>query len=155
MKLLERFGPIILVLVSLGIACLFGYVATTRKLTSLESFFWQFLSLLIGLIGSFIFGRRAAQETVREILRSHARPAFRRLLSLHLGLQRQSIAIESLQNTELLEDYRRTLAELTGLVYMQVLTVVDALGDWEDVVPEEAEVLKKKLSADRPTEDWQ
>lgn len=156
MKTLERFGPpALLILVSLGIAYFFGNAVTERTLTGLESFLWQFFTLLIGLTGSFFFGRQSAQEAAKEIIKTQARPAFRQLLSLRSGFLQQSFLVELSQESESREDYKIIFSELAGLIYMQQLMVGDALGGWEDVVPEEVAKLKERLSADNTTEDGQ
>ena len=156
MKTLERFGlPALLILASLGISYFFGDVATKRPLNSLESFAWQFLSLLIGLTGSFIFGRQSAREAAREIIKPSARSAFRRLRSLYDSISRVAYTIEASQNSESLDDHRMILAELKGIVFMQLTTADDALEDWRDIIPEDVEELYGRLSADNATEERQ
>ena len=156
MKNLERYGPpIFLVLVSLGIAGFFGYVATTRKLTNLEGFIWQFLSLFIGLIGSFLFGRQSAKEAAREIIRPHARSAFRRLLSLYGGISQVARILDSSEQAESLDDYKLLLARLEGNVFWQLATADNALEDWRDIVPEDIDELYQEISDDNRTEDRQ
>lgn len=152
MNKLERYGPpALFILVSLVTAGFFGYVATTRALTTLESFVWQFLSLLIGLIGSFIFGRQSAQKAAREFIKLSSRSAFRRLLSLYESISRVAYTIESAQSSESPDDFQLKLAELEGIVFMQLQTASDALEDWRDIVPDEVKELQEKLSSDDTT----
>ncbi len=155
MKNLERFGPVLLILISLGVAGLFAYVATTRALTNLESGLLQFFAWLTGLIGSFIFGRQSAREAAREIIKPHARSAFRRLLSLYRSLYRVADDIESSQNFGSHEDYQAILAKLGAIVGEQLDTAEDALEDWRDIVPEDVEELRKELSPGNPMRDGQ
>lgn len=82
MKNLYHVGVGLLVLVFTGVSIFVAYTVTTRTLTGLESFFWQIFVFGVGLVGSFIFGRQSAREAAREIIKPHARSAFRRLLSI-------------------------------------------------------------------------
>lgn len=95
MKILERLAPYFLILIYLGVAGLFSYTATKRTLPPLESVILQLFAVLTGLGGSFIFGRQSAREAAREIIKPHARSAFRRLLSLYHSLSRVAVTIES------------------------------------------------------------
>ena len=82
MKHLERIGPALLIFVSISISVILAYIATKRTLSSLESTLWQIFVFASGLAGSFIFGRQSAREAAREMIKPHARSAFRRLLSV-------------------------------------------------------------------------
>ena len=160
MKILEKFWSelskyawlAVLAIVIVGILISFWYVANKRDFTSLESYFLQVFVAFVGIAGSFYSGRQSAREVAREIVNTHARPAFRLLLSLRSGLSHLSYIIASSQDSVSLEDYGKILAQLGGVVYMQQLMVVDALGGWEDIVPEEMEKLKERLSAQKITE---
>ena len=153
MKILERYAPFLLITISLIIACLFAYVATTRTLTGLESVILQFFSLLAGLIGSFFFGRQSAREAAREIIKPHARSAFRRLLSLYQSLSRVADVIESSQNSESPEENQATLAKLEAIVVEQLSSADDAIEDWRDIVPEDVKELDQRFSPDNTTGD--
>ena len=156
MKNLERFGlPSLLILISLGVAIFFVYVATTRTLTGLESALLQIFTLVAGLYGSFIFGRRFADEAAKELIKPHARSAFRRLSSLYLSLSQVADAIESSHDFESREDYQVILAKLEAFVFNQLATADDALEDWRDIVPEDVEELRQRLSSSNPTRDRQ
>lgn len=155
-SILSRFFWLaLLVLVIIGILTSFWYVANERAFTSLESFFLQVFVAIVGVAGSFYSGRQSAQDAAKEIVKTHAGPAFRHLLSLRAGLSYVSYIIESSRDFESFEDYKKILAQLAGTVYILQLTVVDALGGWEDIVPEEVERLKRRLSAEKTTEDGQ
>ena len=153
MKNLERFGPVLLVVISVGVAGYFVYVATARALTGLEGVLLQVIALATGLVGSFIFGRRSAHEAAREIIKPHARSAFRRLRSLYLSLSQVADAIESSHDFESREDYQMILAKLEAFVFDQLVTADDALEDWRDVVPEDVEGLRRSLSPDSTMRD--
>ena len=153
MKNLERFGPHLLILISLGVGGFFAYVATTRISTGLESFLWQAFTLVASVVGAFLFGRQSASEAAREIIKPHARSAFRRLLSLYQSLSQVASVIESSKNCVSREDYRIILATLKASVGEQLATADDALEDWRDIVPEDVEELRQRLSPDNATRD--
>ena len=155
MKNLERLWPVLLILISLGVAIYFAYITTTRTLTGLESFLLQIFTLVTGLVGSFIFGRQSAREAARDIIKPLARSAFRRLLSLYLSLSRVANILASSQDFESREDYEVMHAKLEGIVVEQLTTAGDALEDWRDIVPEDVEELYQRLSFDNPKRDRQ
>lgn len=148
MKHLERFGPALLLLFSIGISIILAYTATQRTLSSLESTLWQIFVFAAGLAGSFIFGRRSAREAAHEMIKPHARSAFRRLLSLYHSLSRAAAAIESGQISDSHENYQVALARLEEIVIEQLSTADDALEDWRDIVPEDVEELEQKRRSD-------
>ena len=138
--------PIGLVLVSLAVAGYFVYMATNRTLTQLEGTLLQLFTLLAGLAGSFWFGRQSASKAAQEIIRPHARAAFRRLVSLYASLARMSATIHSAQRLESVEDYQIILARVDASVEEQLLMADDALEDWRDIVPEDVKELKANRS---------
>ena len=137
----------LLVLVAIGVSALVVYTTTTRALTAVESTTWQVFILTAGLAGSFIFGRQSAKEAAKEIIKPHARSAFRRLVSLYESLSRASTQIQSLDNSESSEDYRFTFGILDAIITEQLSTADDALEDWNDIVPEDVEELKQNLES--------
>ena len=141
MKHLERIGPVLLLLFSIGVSVILAYTATTRTLSGLESTLWQIFVFSAGLAGSFIFGRQSAREAAREMIKPHARSAFRRLLSLYHSLSRAATAIEASQRSESHEDAQMALAKLEVIVVEQLAVTDDALEDWRDIVPEDVEEL--------------
>ena len=155
MKNLERLGSVLLVFISVGVAGYFVYVATTRTVTDLEGVLLQVIALATGLVGSFIFGRQSAHEAAKELIKPHARSAFRRLLSLYDSLSRVAYTIESSQNFDSQEDYQIAFAKLEGIVVEQLTTASDALEDWSDIVPEDVEELRQRLSLGNPKRDRQ
>ena len=95
MKNLNWILPGFLILISLGVSVLVVYTTTTRVLTAVESTIWQVFVLTVGLAGSFIFGRQSVTEAAKEIIKPHARKAFRRLVSLYRrslsGIERDKV----------------------------------------------------------------
>lgn len=153
MKHLGRIGPALLLLFSVGISIILAYTVTQRTLSGLESTLWQIFAFAGGLAGSFIFGRQSAREAAREMIKPHARSAFRRLIFLYLTLRRAATVIESAQHSESQENYQTMLARLEEIVIAQLLTADDALEDWNDIVPEDVEELKQKLRSEDTMED--
>ena len=146
MKNIGFVGIVLIILGILGIAGLV-FIAATRSMTTLENVFLQGLSLVIGIGVSLFVSRQSAEKTAREIIKPHARSAFRRLVSLYESLSRASTEIQSLDNSESPEDYRVTIGKLDAIVTEQLSTADDALEDWRDIVPEDVEELKQKLES--------
>jgi len=138
--------PVILVVASIVVAIIFVKVASERPLTQLESGFFQALALSLGLLGSFIFGRQSAKRSAREIIKPHARSAFRRLLSLYNSLSRLASTIDHARssNSNSMEE-EAVLDKLEAIVTEQIATADDALEDWRDIVPDDVDELRKKL----------
>ena len=146
MKDIGTAGIVLIVFGVLGITGLV-FIASTRSMTTLENVFLQVLSLLIGIGVSLFVSRQSAEKTAREIIKPHARSAFRRLVSLYESLSRASIEIRSLSDSASPEDYRVTFAKLDAIVIEQLTAADDALEDWRDIVPEDVEELKQKLES--------
>ena len=151
MKKSEYIVPGLLILVSIGILGIIGYVSTTRTLTNLEWIISQIFALVMGLFGSFIFGRQSAIKAGREIIKPHARSAFRRLLSLYESISRVANIIAMSKKPE---DLHVTFGKVEAIVIEQLATADDALEDWRDIVPEEVDELSRKLRTNR-TENQQ
>ena len=137
----------IFISVGVGASLLFGYTSTIRPLTNLEGIGFQIMALLISLAGSYWFGKQAAIDGARELIRPHARSSFRRLLSLYRSLSRQ-IAI--MENCDTPDDYPTTFASLEVIVHEQIYTADDALEDWADIVPDDVAELRKGFSEKPP-----
>ena len=146
MKDIGAVGIVLIIFGVLGIAGLV-FIAATRSMTTLENIFLQILSLLIGVGVSLFVSRQSAEKTAREIIKPHARSAFRRLVSLYESLSRASTAIQLTESSESSEDIRVTIAKLDTIVTEQLSTADDALEDWNDIVPEDVEELKQKLES--------
>jgi len=136
--------PSILILSSLATGWYFVQIASDRKLTDLEGVLLQGICLGLGLVGSYFFGKQSAKAAALEMIKPHARSAFRRLISLYKSLSRVSTIIA--QNEELKpNDQKIALAQISAIVSQQVDTADDALEDWRDIVPEEVDELKENL----------
>jgi len=139
----------------LGLVSLFVYLTVTRTLTKLEIILLQFIFLAIGLgIGfgvSFWVRQKAVEKAVKETITPHARSAFRRLASLYDSLLRASTVLRTLNASPAPDDYRIIFSKLDAIVNEQLNTADDALEDWRDIVPEDADELKQKLQPNNVT----
>ena len=139
--------PGLLILLSAVGFSTFAYVATTRPLSDLESVFLQVFSASTGLIGTFMIGRQSARNAASEVIKPHARSAFRRLMSQFQSLHRMASLIESSQSSKTPEQYKEVLARLNEIAITQISSADDALADWEDIVPEDVKELRQELSS--------
>ena len=113
----------LLILIGLGTSGLlsfFVYLAATRDLRSLESVLLQIISLGIGCGVSFFVDRQSVSDAAKEIIKPHARKAFRRLVSLYRSLFRAANVIESAQDSKSPENHRVTLAKLDTMTIVKV-----------------------------------
>jgi hypothetical protein len=142
----EKWIPLLLMCVAFSVAGFSIYIATQRTLTNLENTLLQAFSLISGLIGSFYFGKQSAVDAARDIIKPHARSAFRRLISLYESLSRVGVEIGNSKNSQ---SESVTIAKMEAIVIEQLATADDALEDWRDIVPDDVEELRKKLTTRR------
>ena len=145
--MIYSIAAVLLLIFCLLISAFFVYEADVRTVTALEAALFQIFALATGLTGSFIFGRQSVRAAARRMVKAHARPAFRRLISLYKGISRMAAIIERARNLRSDSEQREALAELSGLVISHLATADDALEDWRDIVPEELTDLRSLLSA--------
>jgi hypothetical protein len=126
-------------------------VAAHRELSSLENVLLQVLSLGLGLIGSYVLGVASARENAFEIVKPHARSAFRRVLSLYQSLSRllQTMSNDKAKIEGNLEAVI-IIEKFESIVIEQLATSGDSLEDWNDLVPEEIAALKSQVNAQGP-----
>ena len=110
-------------------------VSAFRPLSTLETALWQLISLVAGLYGSYLLGRRAARDSAMDLLRLHARSAVRRLMAIRESLRRLSVRIEEFQREE--NDHR--LDVIQAIVEERITLSDSAIEDWRDVAPEDAD----------------
>jgi hypothetical protein len=121
----------------------------------------QVVTLLLSIGTSIYAGRQSALKSAQELLRPHAKSAYRRTLSLSVLNRRFS---------QKLDEYDQRLDDLadpnTGAisathVHMSVdlfrvmaadlaTTIGDALWDWKDILPEELEQLEALSKESQP-----
>ena len=128
---------------SIAVSAFFVIVSSTRDLTALENTLLQVFSIGLGLAGSFIIGREGSKEAAVDLIKPHAKSAFRRVLSLYNSLSRLATAIEA-QKEQLSSNKAalHSLEKLQGIVIEQISTADDAMEDWKDIIPEELDKLK-------------
>ena len=141
MKNVETIAATLLIFISLMMMFLFAYTATQRALTEIEAIVFQILTLLAGIGGSYIFGRKTSKESIRETIEPHARSAFRRLISLYRSISHVATIIES----EEPRDDASKIDIIRAIVVEQIATADDALADWQDVVPEAVKEMRKEM----------
>ena len=130
----------VLVSVSLAFAAVMVFAASSRELSPLESSLFQAVILGGGLSGSFLFGRMSAMQAARDVIRPHARSAFRRVLSLHRSLYSLSVRIETLQE----EGDDRRLEVVRAVVDEQIVAGGDAMEDWRDIIEDDVDEILER-----------
>lgn len=151
-----RWGLVILAFAATGLIAYFVLdVATSTHPNQTAAGLLQVMTLSIGLVASFVSGRFSAQRAATDVIRPHARSAFRRSLGIFNSFNR---TITSLDDTDaqLAEqrdedgrvDFRLVRYALRAIrlqVTEQVGIAGDAMEDWRDVVPEEIERVETRL----------
>ena len=143
--IIDLLVPSLLILVSIVVACFFVKIASQRTLTQLENIMLQAFILGAGLIGSFVFGKQSAKQAAKELIKPHARSAFRRLIFLYQSLSRLAETIEQGKQENSRVNANMVLDKLEAIVVEQIATANDALEDWRDIVPEDVEELISKV----------
>jgi hypothetical protein len=137
-----------LIIACIGIAILFVVISLFKgNLTTTENILFQILMLGCGLTGSYYFGRNAAKQSAQDVIKPHAKSAFRRVLSLYYSLSRLAHKIEEYKikykDDSDKETTKHVLEVLENMVIEQISTADDALEDWKDIVPEEVKMIIK------------
>ena len=131
--------PLLIVAGAIALAVVMVNVSAERDLSTLELILWQVVSLLLGLSGSYWFGRNAARDSARDVIRPHARSAVRSLLGLRDSLRALIHRIEDYQDED--ADYR--LEVIQAIVEEQMPVSDSAIEDWRDITPEDvAEIIR-------------
>ena len=138
-----------MLLASLVAAIVLGWTSAQRQLSGVEAGLIQLFALSFGFLASFIFGQISAEHAGRELVRSHARSAFRRVLSLYRSLSRLASVIESDREATggRSGSAKGTLEKLEAIVVEQIATAGDAVADWRDICPKDVEELLGNTSA--------
>jgi hypothetical protein len=148
-KLLAKVPGFLLIVFACAVSVIYLQKASGPiKLTELENTLFQVISLGIGILGSFLLGGATAKENAINIVRPHAKSAFRRVLSLYSSLFRLRGTMERImRDLDGNPEAMTALERLKDLVTEQIETSADTLEDWEDLVPDELAKLKEKLAA--------
>lgn len=147
---MKSLSGIALILISLVGSGFFVRIGAERTFSNLENTLLQVFAIGIGIAGSVIFGRESARDAARELVKPHARSAFRRLVSLYKSLSRVAVAIEQARVQSVDGTSNATLDKLSAIVEEQLATADDALEDWNDIVPEDVRELRQQLRKDLP-----
>lgn len=138
----KRSGQI-LVGLAVVISIVFVAVAAFRDLSALENTLLQVFSLGLGLVGSYILGQASARDAAGEMIKPHARSAFRRLVSLTKSLSRLAQTMQDIRHTGGQNPQAAAIVDrLEAIVIEQITTAADALEDWRDVLPEDVKALQ-------------
>lgn len=138
-----------ILLVAVGI--LGGVVFGRKESTALEVGLTEGLVIAItGVTGglfTYIFSRASVESAARGLVKTHSRPAFRRVLHLYAGLQRLGASIDERRRILTAEVDQQGGVQLAfvqsalDLLYAEVVeqtaTADDAMNDWRDLVPDE------------------
>ena len=139
MKNFDKIAATVLIVIALAFMTLFGLTAIERPLTGMEAIVFQIISFFAAFWGSYVFGRESSINSAKELIKPHARSAFRRLIYLYLSIRRVMIIIES-DNDESLK-----VEIIKAISIEQIATANDAMEDWQDIVPEEVDELRKGM----------
>lgn len=138
----KRSGQI-LVGIAVLVSIIFVVVSAFRDLSALENTLLQVFSLGLGLIGSYIMGQESARDTAKDMIKPHARSAFRRLVSLTQSLSRLVQTMQTIRPDEAQNPQAAAIVDrLESIVFEQISTAADALEDWRDVLPEDFKALQ-------------
>ena len=119
-------------------------VSSERQLTPLEAILFQIVILGAGVLASYLFSQRAATTAAEQLMKPHARSAFRRVKSLYSGLFYLKRVIDLHKGRDA-EAASQVVTVIEAVVDQQVNTVADAMEDWRDLVPKEVEDLERQL----------
>lgn len=150
MKKIIEYLPVMLIFIAFVVLLLTVYVGVDRDLTNLEVLLLQIFSLVSGITGSYLIGKQSTKDAAKEIVKPHARSAFRRLMSLYESLSRVGGHIgeyRSQADDVNGERAKVTLEKLEVIVVEQLATADDALEDWNDIVPEEVKEIRERLTS--------
>lgn len=138
-----------------GAAVFCSWTAATRQLSAMEAAMTQIIVLTFGLLSSFLFGQLSAEQAGQDLIRSHAKSAFRRVFSLYRSLSRLAAIIENDRDAAgtRTNSSRATFDKLEAIVVEQIATADDALADWKDICPREVEQMLQISAAKAEAEN--
>jgi len=142
------------VALGVGTAVYVVVISGQRQLSQLEFALFQIIEVALALVGAFFVGQRSAGAAAADVVRPHARSAFRRLTSLYEGLGRLRSSIDDRRafldgvankskSTVDMAYVQTQLDILSVQVIAELATANDAMEDWRDLVPDEVERLER------------
>lgn len=147
-KACKRIPGLLLIALALFSSKQFINKASERKLSDLENIQFQIITMGIGLAGSYLLGGVTAREAAEDIVRPHAKSAFRRVMSLYASLARLHNTMDRVKPT--LSENPQAIAAIErfqDLVIEQINTSGNTIDDWSDLVPDEVAKVKEKSAA--------
>ncbi len=151
-KFWNRLPGFSLIAIAAFTSAVFINRASSRRLSDLENIQFQIITMLIGLAGSYLLGSVTAREAAMDIVRPHAKSAFRRVLSLYESLRRLLYTMEMAKTS--LDDNQQAIEAIErfqDLVIEQLSTSGDTIEDWSDLVPDEVAKIKEKATRESCT----
>lgn len=140
----KMFASILLIFISIVVAIITIITSAKRDLTQLENSLLWIFGLAAALVGSYMFAKQSFPKAAFDIIKPHARPAFRRLLWLYKSLSRLAYVISEAQETKQCENIY-ILSKLKAMVIEQIATAGDAVEDWRDIIPEDVEEIMERI----------
>jgi hypothetical protein len=123
------------------------YVGTRKQPNALAAGLLQAITLVFSTVGAYYFATASARVAAEEMVRPHARSAFRRLQNLYGGLGRLLIEVNTQIAFQDDDKARLGLQTLRSMVIEQASTADDALEDWRDLVPDEVQRIEIEVKA--------
>jgi hypothetical protein len=153
--------PVGAVLLGLGTAIFVVVTSADHPLSQRETALFQIIEVGLTLVGAFFVGQRGASAAAADIVRPHAKSAFRRLTSLYEGLGRLGRSIDDRRSflervsnkAKSTVDMAHVEAQLDILavqVIAELATANDAMEDWRDLVPDEVAMLERAAASGSP-----
>jgi hypothetical protein len=157
-RFLEHFPGVLVVGASLAFAWLMIQSAEVRRLTQLELILYESIVLGLGIIGSFVLGRASAKSAAGDVVRPHARSAFRRVVSLYEALGRIESSVADRRTVLIgiadeggqisITHVESALDLIATQALEQIGTANDAMEDWRDLVPDEVANIEGKVEGE-------
>lgn len=147
LKTTEGLLGAILILVGVSLAIVFIIIASNRNFSNLETTLFQILILIFSIIGSILFGRQSAKKYAQEMIKPHARSAFRRVFGLYQSFYRLlEVTNETNFDKEDTENNKDMQLEIIKAILIEQTKIAgDSLEDWRDLIPEDIEELERKV----------
>ena len=149
---MTRFAIIAILMAMCGVfVFLLVDTSTKRTLTTLESTLFQILILGTGVAASYRFSQSSAKVAAEQLIKPHARSAFRRMNNLYGSLFDVKRIIR-LHKESKGTNPNHVIEIVEAIVDQQVKTVVDAMEDWRDIIPEDVADIERQLQGHDITE---
>lgn len=148
---------------TVGLAAATVVVTAQPQPNRLAAGLLQGFTLILGIGTSYLFGLASAKSAAEEMVRPHARSAFRRVVALFQAFKRlgNSIGARTAVLEAIAEDHdgmvpidhvRGAMDFLLMQVFEQTGTAGDAIEDWRDLVPSEVAAIEAQAK-ERQTSD--